>query len=182
VEGRRDRNAASSARCRPARAAAGCCMADMAGPGVVPLENRILLLACGFVVRSRGLVVFVDQAISTGSADSLSIEVGWGVAQDFALTTGNPLVDALMRPGHVVVNLVFGQDGMQMRCAEDQHAVEDLATQSGEEAFAGRVHPGSRDPAESFMRSEAVVASAAGRGHGGRWRRRCWSGRPGAGG
>jgi hypothetical protein len=70
----------------------------MAGPGVVPLENRILVLACGFVVRSRGLVVFVDQAIQYGfSADSLGIEVGWGVAQDFALTAGNPLVDALMR-------------------------------------------------------------------------------------
>jgi hypothetical protein len=54
-----------------------------------------------------------------------------------------------------------------MRCAENQHAVEDLATQSAEEAFAGRVHPGSRDPAKSFMRSEAAVASAAGRGHGG---------------
>jgi GT2 family glycosyltransferase len=39
-----------------------------------------------------------------------------------------------------------------------------------------------RDPAKSFMRSEAAVAFAAGRGRGGGWRRRCWSGRPGAAG
>jgi hypothetical protein len=30
-----------------------------------------------------------------------------------------------------------------------------------------------RDPAKSFMRSEAALASAAGRGRGGGWRRRC---------
>jgi len=39
-----------------------------------------------------------------------------------------------------------------------------------------------RDPAKSFMRSEAVLACAGGRGRGGGWRRRCWAGRPGAGG
>ena len=41
---------------------------------------------------------------------------------------------------------------------------------------------GPRDPAKSFMRSEAAVASAAGRGRGGGWPRRCWHGRPGAAG
>ena len=39
-----------------------------------------------------------------------------------------------------------------------------------------------RDPAKSFMRSEAALASAAGRGRGGGWRRRCWHGRPGGAG
>jgi hypothetical protein len=49
----------------------------------------------------------------------------------------------LMRPGRVVVDLVLDQDRAQMRLAEDQHAVEELAAQGTEEAFAGRVHPGS---------------------------------------
>ena len=39
-----------------------------------------------------------------------------------------------------------------------------------------------RDPAKSFMWSEVARASAAGRGRGGGWRRRCWHGRPGAAG
>ena len=39
-----------------------------------------------------------------------------------------------------------------------------------------------RDPAKSFMRSEAALASAAGRARGGGWRRRCWHGRPGGAG
>ena len=34
-----------------------------------------------------------------------------------------------------------------------------------------------RDPAKSFMRSEAALACAADRGRGGGWRRRCWRGR-----
>jgi len=59
------------------------------------------------------------------------------------LTAGNPLGDALMRPGRVVVDLVFDQDRAQMRLAEDEHAPEELAAQGTEEAFAGRVHPGS---------------------------------------
>jgi hypothetical protein len=58
---------------------------------------------------------------------------------------GSALGDALMRPGRVVVSLVLDQDGAQMRLTEDQHAVEELAAQGTEEAFAGRVHPGSLD-------------------------------------
>ena len=42
----------------------------------VPLENRIRVLACGFVVASGGSAVFVDQPAQYGfSADSLAIEV-----------------------------------------------------------------------------------------------------------
>jgi hypothetical protein len=50
-----------------------------------------------------------------------------------------------MRPGRVVVDLVLGQDGAQVRLAENHHPVEELAAQRAEEAFAGRVHPGSLD-------------------------------------
>jgi peptidoglycan-N-acetylglucosamine deacetylase len=38
-----------------------------------------------------------------------------------------------------------------------------------------------RDPAKSFIGSEAALASAGGRVRGGGWRQRCWHGRPGAG-
>jgi hypothetical protein len=46
--------------------------------------------------------------------------------------------------GRVVVQLVFGQDGAQVCLAEDQHAVEELAAQGADGAFAGRVGPGRR--------------------------------------
>ncbi len=39
--------------------------------------------------------------------------------------------------------------------------------------LAAYMASGTRDPAKSFMRSEAALASAAGRGRGGGWRRRC---------
>ena len=42
--------------------------------------------------------------------------------------------------------------------------------------------PPPRDPAKSFMWSEAALASAADRGRGGGWQRRCWRGRPAAAG
>jgi hypothetical protein len=61
----------------------------------------------------------------------------------FAVTSGNPPGDALVRPGRVAVDLVPGQDGEQMRLVEDQHAVQELAAQGANEAFTGRVHPGS---------------------------------------
>jgi hypothetical protein len=102
-------------------------------PDPVPLENRIWLLACG-------------QPAQYGfSMDPLDIEIDCPDARNFALTAGNPLGDALMRPGRVVVHLVLDQDRAQVRLTEDQHAVEELAAQGTEEAFADRVHPGSLD-------------------------------------
>jgi hypothetical protein len=85
--------------------------ADRAGRalGLVPLENRILLLVCGLVVALGGSAVFVDQAAQYRfSVDSLDIEVRRGHAGNVALAAGDSLVDALMRPGHVVVRLVPG--------------------------------------------------------------------------
>jgi hypothetical protein len=75
--------------------------------------------------------------------DSLGIEVDCRDAGSFALTAGNLLGDALMWLGRVVVNLVLGQDGAQVRLAQDQHTVEELAAQGADEALTGRVHPGS---------------------------------------
>ena len=44
-------------------------------------------------------------------------------------TVGDSLSDPLMRPGPVVVHLVFTQDGAQMAFPEDQHAVQELTAQ-----------------------------------------------------
>ena len=71
------------------------------------------------------------------SADSPDIEVDCRDAGNLSVTVRNPLGHALMRPGGVVVDLVLDQDGPQMRFTEDQHAVQELAAQGTEEAFAG---------------------------------------------
>jgi hypothetical protein len=57
--------------------------------------------------------------------DWLGIEIHFSDAGNFAVTAGNPLGDALMRPPRVAVDLVLGQDGAQVRLAEDRHAVEE---------------------------------------------------------
>ena len=77
---------------------------------------------------------------------SVTVAVG-----SVVFAVGDALGDALVRPGRVVVRLVFGQDGAQMRLAEDQHAVQELAAQGADEALADRVHPrrldgGAQDP------------------------------------
>ena len=79
---------------------------------------------------SGSSAVFVDQAIQHRfSVDSLHIGIDCRDAGNFALRAGNPLGDALMGPGSVVVNLVLDQDDAQMRLADDQHAVEELSAQ-----------------------------------------------------
>src|SRR6266487_3992290 len=46
-----------------------------------------------------------------------------------------------MWPGRVVVRLIFSQDGAQMRFAEDQDPIQQLAAQGADKSFADRVHP-----------------------------------------
>src|ERR1019366_4348312 len=96
---------------------------------------------------SSGSLVLVDQAAQDRfSADlprcraSCCSDVGRMVR-----AVGDALADALMRPGGVVVLLVFGQDGAQVRFAEDEAAVKELAPQGAGEALADRVHPRSLD-------------------------------------
>jgi hypothetical protein len=79
------------------------------------------------------------------SSDSLGIEAGHGDAGHVVQAAGDALGDALVRPGCVVVRLVFGQDGAQMPLAEDQEPVQELAAQGAGEPFADRVHPRSLD-------------------------------------
>ena len=74
----------------------------------VPFENRIRLLACGLVVASGGVGVFVDQAVEDGfSADLPDAGIGNGGPGSIASGIGDALGDALVRPGGVVVNLVL---------------------------------------------------------------------------
>jgi hypothetical protein len=71
--------------------------------------------------------VFVDQAAQDGfSADWPAVEVGNGEVAVGVLTVGDALGDALVRPGRVVMHLVFRQDAAQVALTEDQHAVQEL--------------------------------------------------------
>jgi hypothetical protein len=51
------------------------------------------------------------------------------------------LADSQVRAGGVVALLILGQDGEQMRGAENQHPVQQFAAQRADESLAGRVHP-----------------------------------------
>ena len=56
-------------------------------------------------------------------------------------SVGDALADSLVRAGGVVVLLILGQDGPQMRGADDQHPVQQFAAQRADESLTGRVHP-----------------------------------------
>jgi len=65
--------------------------------------------------------VFVDQAAQDGSsADLFCVDVGHGGAGSARFVVGDVLGYALVRPGSVVVDPVLGQDGAQMRVADNQ--------------------------------------------------------------
>ena len=91
-------------------------------------------------MASGGSAVFVDQPVQYGfSADSLDIEVDCCDAGSFALIAGNPLGDALMRPGSVVVDLVLDQDGAQVRGSLGNYGLADTARLArGKPARPGR--------------------------------------------
>ena len=58
--------------------------------------------------------------------DPFAVEVGNDDVAAVVSAVGDALGDALVRPGRVVVHLVFGQDGVQMALPENQHAVQKL--------------------------------------------------------
>jgi len=75
----------------------------------------------------------VDQAAQDGfSEDPFTVEVGNGEVA----TVGDALADALVRPGRVVVHLVFSQHSVQMTLPEDQHAVQELPAQGADQALS----------------------------------------------
>ena len=69
---------------------------------------------------SGGARVFVDQAAQYGfSVDPFAVEAGNGEVATVVFAVGDALGDALVRPGRVVVHLVSGQHGAQMRLTEN---------------------------------------------------------------
>ena len=73
--------------------------------------------------------------------DPSAVEVGNGEVATVVFAVGDALGDALVRPGRVVMRLVLGQHGAQMRFTENQHTVEELSAQGTDKALAGRVAP-----------------------------------------
>jgi hypothetical protein len=79
---------------------------------------------------SGGVGVLDDQAAQDGSsADLLSIDVGHHRAGSVTFVGRDALRYALVGSGGVAVVLTFREDGSQVRFAEDQRPVEDLAAQ-----------------------------------------------------
>src|ERR1019366_373933 len=98
-------------------------------------------LDLGLLRFSGGSLVFVDQAAEDPfSADPAGAGVCCGDAGSGARVR-DALVDALMGAGGVVMLLVFGQDGAQVRLVQDQGPVEELTAQGANQALADRVHP-----------------------------------------
>ena len=58
--------------------------------------------------------------------DPFAVKVGNGEVATVVFSVGDALGDALVRPGRVVVDLVFGQDCTQMALPEDQYPVQEL--------------------------------------------------------
>ena len=98
------------------------------------------------------------------SADPLNIGVGHGGRGSGASGIGDALGDALVRPGGVVVSLVFGQDAAQMLLAEDQDAVEELAAVGAENpvAYATWAYSWIKPPRRSRRRTRIPGTSAGG--------------------
>ena len=69
---------------------------------------------------------------------------------------------------HLVAALAHGIGAVLGQVAVDEKSNEIPAVRELLKAFTNL-----RDPAKSFMRSEAALASAADRGRGGGWQRRC---------
>ena len=99
------------------------------------------------------------------SADPLNIGVGHGGRGSGASGIGDALGDALVRPGGVVVSLVFGQDAAQMLLAEDQDAVEELAAVGAENpvAYATWAYSRIRPPSRSRRRIRTFAPWAGGK-------------------
>jgi transposase len=77
--------------------------------------------------------------------DSSVAKIGNADVATVVVAVGDALTDALVRPGYVVVHLIFSQDCAQVCLAEDQHAIEEFPAQGADQALADRVHPRSLD-------------------------------------
>ena len=89
----------------------------------VPLENRIRLVTGRCFVSQAAWVYSLIRPLRIGFQRICCVDVGHDGAGTVAFVVGDALRDALVRPGGVVVRLVFGQDGVQVLLAGDQHTV-----------------------------------------------------------
>ena len=71
--------------------------------------------------------------------DPFAVEVGNSEVAAVVFAVGDALGDALVRPSRVVMHLVLGQDGAQVRLAENQQAVEEFPAQGADDPLADRV-------------------------------------------
>ena len=97
--------------------------------------------------------VFVDQSAQDRfSADLLCADGGHRGAGSVTFVG-----DALVRPGRVVMHLVFGQDGAQMPLAEDQHPVEKFSAQGARRSRSCAAPGPPRATSEREAASSATV-------------------------
>jgi hypothetical protein len=100
----------------------------------VPLENRNLVrdlhVSGGQAARRYSFIRPFRTGFWAGPA---GVEGRCGAVGSVGLARGSALVDALVGPGRVVVHVVLGQDGAQVRLAQDQHAVQEFAAQRADQ-------------------------------------------------
>ena len=70
--------------------------------------------------------------------DPCSAAVRHGGPGDVTVATGDVLCDALVRPGGVVVRLIFRENGAQVRLTKDQRPVPGLRAAQVRQALAVR--------------------------------------------
>jgi hypothetical protein len=80
----------------------------------------------------------LSRLLRTFSADPPRVEVCRGAVGCVRVAVRDALGDPQRRPGCVVMLLVLGQDGAQVRLAEDQHPVQELAARGLDEPSVRR--------------------------------------------
>jgi hypothetical protein len=76
--------------------------------------------------------------------DPCNVAVRHGGPGDVTVATRDVLCDSLVRPGGVVVRLIFRENGAQVRLTEDQRPVEELACRRGARRSRSSGVPGRR--------------------------------------
>jgi hypothetical protein len=115
-----------------------CGRLDLEDIAVTARTGLVRLHGKGDEVRTVPLHAVVEDR---SSADLQGVEIGPDAAGNVRFVVGDALGEALVRPGRVVVRPVFSQDCLQMSLANDQHAIQELATQGSDQALADRVAP-----------------------------------------
>jgi len=140
-------------------------IAQRIGPRI-PLAIGAVLTGAGLLLMAQ---IHVGDRYLTGVLPSLAV-FGAGLAALITPITAVVLASVGSRHSGIAsaVNNAVSRLGQMIAVA----ALPLAAGLSGA-AFENPARMAARDPAKSFMRSGAALASAAGRGRGGGWQRRC---------